>query len=195
MIAIKLQEEVLRFAWGSNLLCESIIILLDYGHWLDSWWSMKHRNICIAISFHYVEKNRLQYVVFQHRFAQEWMRPVVFHVSRVCLAFLFFLFFLLGRSLSKQLPSLPALSLHQNRPPPISSCEKAQFCLSLPKRKHIMKCKPVAPPEMTGLLIDCSVVTILVINTLSPPRKVKKKKDKKSWMKMFARHNCCIHIA
>lgn len=111
------------------------------------------------------------------------------------LPFCFFFVFLLGRSLSKQLPSLPALSLHQNRPPPISSCEKAQFCLSLPKRKHIMKCKPVAPPETTGLLVDCSVVTILVINTLSPPRKVKKKKDKKSWMKMFARHNCCIHIA
>lgn len=37
-MAIKLQGEVLRFAWCSNLWCESIIILLDYGHWLDSWW-------------------------------------------------------------------------------------------------------------------------------------------------------------
>lgn len=93
MIAIKLQEEVLRFAWGSNLLCENII--LDYGHWLDSWWYMKH--ICITISFHFVEKNRstLQYVVSQHRFAQEWMRLVVFDMSRVCLAFFFFVWTLI----------------------------------------------------------------------------------------------------
>lgn len=92
-----------------------------------------------------------------------------FTLSRVCHAFFFF-FPLLGGLLNEQLPSLPASSLHQTTPPhPISSCEKAQFCLSLPKRKHIMKCKPVAPPETTGLLGNC-----VVLNSRTASPKVQK---------------------
>lgn len=96
--------------------------------------------------------------------------------------------FLLGHSLNEQLPSLPAMSLYQT---PVSSCEKAQFCLSLPKRKHIMKCKPVAPPEKTGLLSDCSLST----NSQKHRAPKSNKKKKSGWMEMFARHYCCMHIA
>lgn len=105
-------------------------------------------------------------------------------VSHVpCLSCLFFFSFpLLGCSLNEQLPSLPALSLHQT---PISSCEKAQFCLSLPKRKHIMKCKPVAPPETTGLLSDSSVVTN------SHTHNVLKGKKKKQEKKIRLAENFC----
>lgn len=154
--------------------------------------SMKHRNICIAIFFLFWRKPDGRTVCG----FSTWICTGVDEargVSHVpCLSCLFFFMLLLGRSLNEQLPSLPALSLHQTPPPPtpISSCEKAQFCLSLPKRKHITKCKPVAPPETTGLLSDCSVVT----NSQTQwPEKFKKLKS--GWMKMFARHYCCIPLS
>lgn len=84
--------------------------------------------------------------LFQYGFAQEWMRLVVFDMVPclsclvcACVRVIFMKWTAAIIVNSEPAPDPPPLS--------ISSCEKTQFCLCLPKKKNVMKCKPVAPPH------------------------------------------------
>ena len=162
---------------AATFLCESIIIsILDYGHWLDSW---QYETGIYALAFHLVEKNKVVFFFFSFL---TWICTGVDEarcVSRVpylsCLSF-----FLLGRSLNEQLSSLPALSLNQT---PTFPAVRRPSSVSIPSKenksvkKKKTKKKPVAPPETTGLLVDCSVIT--KSHKQKCPEKFLKKDNKK----------------
>lgn len=138
--------------------------------------SMKRRNICIMRHFILWRKtDRLAACCFS-----TWIctgvdeRPVVFHASGVCLAFsflFFFWFFYVGFffffawTLIKWTAAIITSSEPAPDPPPPNNNSHFQLwegpVLSLPSKEktHYMKCKPVAPPETTGPLRDCSVFT------------------------------------
>lgn len=137
---------------------------------------------CYFISWRKTDQRMLYFNTDLHRI--EWMRPVVFHMSRVCLAFFFFFFSFIAWTLIE----LTAAIITSSEPapdPPISSCEKAQFCLSFPKRKHIIACKTRSSARddwASQRLQRCHLKSWRV----PPKKKTNKKQKKKSvWMKMF----------
>lgn len=146
LIAIKLQEEVLRLHGAATFLCWE-----HYGI-IMRWWSLAYESFC-------KRKKTTTHQWFQHRFAQERMRSV-FHVSHVCLAFFFFFSWMLITWTAAIITSSePAPHPPPSYPPPSFPAVRRPSSVSsfFSQRENTsLKCEPVAPPETTGLSLSLS---------------------------------------
>lgn len=156
------------FVWEHNI---------NIRLWSKAWclviWN---RNICIAISF--PGGKQINGCCISTQICTElsgWGRWC-FTCPVSVLPFFFFFFSFIAWTLIE----LTAAIITSSEPapdPPISSCEKAQFCLSFPKRKHIIACKTRSSARddwASQRLQRCHLKSWRV-----PPKKKKPTKNKK----------------